>query len=305
MTHIIYHHKTIYGHLSNCQFENMQGPACVCDPIPPADTVKAMSLMGWTTDQRGSGGRSYIQALDKHLVTVTCLVDGWQIKWEKGPGFTYFEKRGFASVRHLMTWFFGRQAEMLDEALETGWEWLRCATSSKIKASNPRSSARKPRRMTKKNSDHVVIDIDGDGGFLCEHCGTTAPAPWPISIDDAMPVMNKFISEHIDCGKTVTFRFYGRSDGLVAVENIRGDTVTTESYTCADYGSIAVAKFIIGKEMKVFAVYDGCWMFALGQVEKNRKLPDWEVSVHDPPVGNTRIMNITAPSWAKLECVNE
>jgi hypothetical protein len=81
-----------------------------------------MLLLGWTQDGRGSEGTSYYQSFDTHIVSVAHCMSGWQLRWEKGPGFTYIEETGFGTIKHCLSYFLGMTAERLDEASKLYWE---------------------------------------------------------------------------------------------------------------------------------------------------------------------------------------
>ena len=152
----------VFGHSSNCQFVNMQGPTCVCDPNPAINTIRAMTMMGWKLDKRSGEGRSYLRCFGKHIILVSCLIDGWQIRWELGPGGTLMEKRGFATIGHLMTWFWGDGAERFEEMMKTSWEHAAMRNQLKGAGIEPRELGKKPKPMepaVKSTLKHEVTNI--------------------------------------------------------------------------------------------------------------------------------------------------
>lgn len=71
-----------------------------------------------------------------------------------------------------------------------------------------------------------------------------------------------------------TIMFYGHSDDLVHVLDVRGEE---------EYGAITrdnelvAATFVVGGIMRVRALYDGCWSFAVGQVGEDMVFPEWPI----------------------------
>lgn len=78
-----------------------------------------------------------------------------------------------------------------------------------------------------------------------------------------------------------TIRIYGASDDLVEIE---GDVPGCDEY---DVGGprLVMARFLVGPldsgtvGLRVFAIYDGCWSFAIGQVGESRPLPGWPIRI--------------------------
>lgn len=71
--------------------------------------------------------------------------------------------------------------------------------------------------------------------------------------------------------------FYGASDDLIEIEGVKGGD---------EFGIFAkekyVAAFNLGGKMRVHAIYDGCWCFAVGQVDEDIPLPDWPIRLKWP-----------------------
>ena len=42
---------------------------------------------------------------------------------------------------------------------------------------------------------------------------------------------------------------------------------------------MVVARFVVGGLMRVRALYDGCWSFAVGQIDEDFPLPDWPIRI--------------------------
>jgi len=79
---------------------------------------------------------------------------------------------------------------------------------------------------------------------------------------------------------------YGASDDLVEVDGAVG--ASPEEYNVYGTGKLmwradfiapdpAEGRFFDG--LRVYAVYDGCWHFSVGQVDEDIKLPAWPVRI--------------------------
>lgn len=70
--------------------------------------------------------------------------------------------------------------------------------------------------------------------------------------------------------------FYGHSDDLIEVEGVKGadEFGAYQSGDSRYHGS-----FNLGGHMRIHAIYDGCWSFAVAQVDEDIPLPDWPVRV--------------------------
>lgn len=72
--------------------------------------------------------------------------------------------------------------------------------------------------------------------------------------------------------------FYGVSDDLVEVEGVKGADEFGVYATESRYRGC----WNLGGRLRVHAVYDGCWSFAVGQVDESIPLPDWPVRLKWP-----------------------
>jgi hypothetical protein len=126
------------------------------------------------------------------------------------------------------------------------------------------------------NDDHVVINGDK---FECRHCGESEEVGLPISLSDLEPESMAFLKKHSPCEESVrtkTIKFLGHSDDVIHVETIYPDgKKSIEEYGFKD--SEDLAKFNIGNKMTIYAMYDGTWMFGVGQWDEDIPLPDWPV----------------------------
>lgn len=90
--------------------------------------------------------------------------------------------------------------------------------------------------------------------------------------------------------------FSGASDDLIEIEGVKG---ADEFNVIADGPYIAA--FNLGGQMRVHAIYDGCWSFAVGQVDEDVQLPDWPVRLSmQPGVAHSTRLEIDVPSNVKV-----
>ena len=73
--------------------------------------------------------------------------------------------------------------------------------------------------------------------------------------------------------KTVVFR--GSSDDIIDVTGCHG----ADEFHANHADGPVMAKFNLGGQIRIFALYDGCWSFAVGQVDEETPLPEWPVAV--------------------------
>lgn len=72
-----------------------------------------------------------------------------------------------------------------------------------------------------------------------------------------------------------TIKFYGESDDLIEVE---GDIPRCDEY--GQFGDKLKSPFVIRSEQgnaKVYPIYDGCWMFAVGHFDEDIPLPFYAI----------------------------
>jgi hypothetical protein len=82
-----------------------------------------------------------------------------------------------------------------------------------------------------------------------------------------------------------TAAFYGSSDDLIEVEGVKGG----DEFGAYSGAGILHGMFNVGGKMRVYAIYDGCWMFAVGQVAEDIALPDWPVRIKQQHEYSTRL----------------
>ena len=91
--------------------------------------------------------------------------------------------------------------------------------------------------------------------------------------------------------------FYGGSDDLIEVEGVKG----AEEFNVYGDGPM-MARFNLGGQMRIAALYiEGCWSFAIGQVDESIPLPDWPVRIeqHQSVEYSTRL-EIEVPNNVKV-----
>jgi hypothetical protein len=94
--------------------------------------------------------------------------------------------------------------------------------------------------------------------------------------------------------------FSGGSDDVVTVQT--GKDV--EEYYTYERGPVMWHADVTDgaiQVVRVTALYDGCWSFAVGQVDDDFPLPDWPISIRqDPHTRYSALLEIDAPDGAKV-----
>ena len=125
MTFDLYQHNRTAersGHRGDCGFTDNLGGNCNCECMNWSDIAYSMELAGWQVDKRSKRGQCFQRSFGKHIITLAHCKSGWQIKWEKGPGFTFLEQAGFGTIGHCLTFFWGTLAETMDEYMKCSHE---------------------------------------------------------------------------------------------------------------------------------------------------------------------------------------
>lgn len=93
-------------------------------------------------------------------------------------------------------------------------------------------------------------------------------------------------------------RIYGASDDLIEVEGCEG----ADEFNSYERGPVMWRGDLHapdGDAMRAYALYDGCWSIALGQVDEGKPLPDWDIEILQ--IGRYSSMaQIDAPEGTKL-----
>lgn len=104
---------------------------------------------------------------------------------------------------------------------------------------------------------------------------------------------------------------YGHSDDLVEVDGAVGASPeefdvysATKLKWRADF--IAPSDDLAADRLRVYALYDGCWHFSVGQVDEDHQLPPWPVAIQqkvamspDNP-GYSVLLAIDAPEGTRI-----
>ena len=149
------------------------------------------------------------------------------------------------------------------------------------------------------NTDHVVIDTE-DHVFHCEHCGVSEDPPGSAMIEQWVRAMQKFVSKHENCDSKCDVRtlvISGHGDTLV---RIVGDVRGAHEFLCHRGYEYVVGKWNIGRQMRLYAINDGCWSFSVCQISKDKPLPNWPVRVIGS-VDHSAIMEIDVPAGVIIE----
>jgi hypothetical protein len=100
--------------------------------------------------------------------------------------------------------------------------------------------------------------------------------------------------------------FYGRSDDLVEVEGCTGadefyaaDVSIAGAEACWKADLVAPATWA-REQMRVRAIYDGCWSFAVGQVDEDLPMPAWALTLTTHESGHSVELRIDAPEGTRL-----
>ena len=89
--------------------------------------------------------------------------------------------------------------------------------------------------------------------------------------------------------------FYGSSDDLIEIEGVMGG----DEFNIIKDGPY-IATFNLGGKMRVHALYDGCWSFAIGQVDEDISLPDWPFRITQHERGYSTQLEIDVPDDVKV-----
>lgn len=101
---------------------------------------------------------------------------------------------------------------------------------------------------------------------------------------------------------------YGASDDLVEVEGCEG---ADEFYVArVKDGEVCWRARLIApsteddrwQQLCVRAIFDGCWHFAVGQVDESLPFPPWPVKVSQHQNGYSVLLTIDAPEGTRLDC---
>lgn len=103
---------------------------------------------------------------------------------------------------------------------------------------------------------------------------------------------------------------YGSSDDLIEVDGAVG--ASPEEYYSHGVSKLAWrADFIepsddlVADRLRVYAIYDGCWHFSVGQTDEQFKLPEWPIRITQAPKldgnpGYSTLLTIEAPEGTRI-----
>lgn len=97
-----------------------------------------------------------------------------------------------------------------------------------------------------------------------------------------------------------TLSVYGSSDDLIEMEGIEGaDEFNPKGFRDSDdiMASFDVVSGVDG--LRIYAIYDGCWSFAVGQTNDSYPLPDWPIRITNEHDYSVRL-EIDCPDDARV-----
>lgn len=97
-----------------------------------------------------------------------------------------------------------------------------------------------------------------------------------------------------------TIKIYGASDDLVEVEGCKG----ADEFNSYERGPLMWRGELLGptgNPMRIHAIFEGCWSFAVGQCDEELPMPDWPIRItqHDDPRYSV-LLEIDAPEGTEL-----
>jgi hypothetical protein len=98
---------------------------------------------------------------------------------------------------------------------------------------------------------------------------------------------------------------YGASDDLVEVDGCEGadefGAYGSKANEVNWHGDLVAPGTGAAEQMRVTAIYDGCWHFAIGQVDEDVPLPPWGTGIgQHPEVSYSALLSIDAPAGTRL-----
>lgn len=98
----------------------------------------------------------------------------------------------------------------------------------------------------------------------------------------------------------MSITFYGASDDLVEVEGCPGaDEFNVYGPAIMCWRGDLVAPD--GSTMRISALYESCWSFAVGQADEDHPLPEWPVRIaQSPEVRYSVLLEVDAPDGTTL-----
>ena len=91
---------------------------------------------------------------------------------------------------------------------------------------------------------------------------------------------------------------YGGSDDCIDVAGCEGADEFLSYETHSMWRGDLIAPD--GSQMRVHALYDGCWHLAVGQVDEGIQLPAWPTAITQHESGYSALLAIDAPEGTRL-----
>lgn len=94
--------------------------------------------------------------------------------------------------------------------------------------------------------------------------------------------------------------FYGESDDLIEVEGVDGEDEFGAFNAVGDDAVHGIFK-LVGADghLRIYALYDACWSFAVAQVDDGDLLPQWPIRITQRHTYSTQLA-IDVPDDVKL-----
>lgn len=97
---------------------------------------------------------------------------------------------------------------------------------------------------------------------------------------------------------------YGASDDLVEVDGCPGAdefNVYRTDGAIMWHGDFVASGTHASEQMRVYAIFDSCWHFSVGQVHEDLPVPDWgNIIQQAPDCAYSAILSIEAPEGTRL-----
>lgn len=137
--------------------------------------------------------------------------------------------------------------------------------------------------------------------------GDSGERPWEhddtAEFTEVLP-RQKTTTEYVRADKAsapevITVKFYGASDDLIEVEGCDG----ADEFNSYERGPVMWhGELFDGTDtLRVHAIWDGCWSFAVGQCDESLPLPNWPIRISQHrSLPYSTLLEIDAPAGAWL-----
>lgn len=89
-----------------------------------------------------------------------------------------------------------------------------------------------------------------------------------------------------------TMTMYGASDDLIEIGGVPG---ADEFYAEGLGDDLVQGSFILGGRMRIRVLYDGCWSFAISQLDEGFPIPEWPIRITNHERGYSILLEIDVP----------